>query len=446
MAVELDAEEIKMGEPPKTVLKVLVERKHWTYREFKDHFEAAARRLGVKGNLTVSEAQFRRWTSGKIQSSPAAEACRVLQDMFGIPADQLFMAPSPDAPAPAFNLEAEIDMTARDAQTEAGAAASASISDTAVEQLRDDVHRLARSYNALPPFEVLRTARALREEIEQHRDRTQVPIQQQELLILAGQACAILSTAAFDLGSFEGATRLARSAALYGETARFEPLRAFAGGTLAYIAYFSGRPADAAQYARRAAMLPGLGDVAHRRLSAIEARAYGHIGDVASAQRALTMSADAGDGSRDELHDGVGGEFGFSDERLAMSNGSTCLLLMDGPQAEAAAERALELVSARPPAARSLAVVGGAAADLATARLMRGDLDGAAHALAKVWDVPVDQRATGLLSRARQVRRSLTDPRFREAPLATEVGERLEHFTRGAQTQVGHSSVAALES
>ncbi|MFI8007857.1 DNA-binding protein [Streptomyces sp. NPDC086010] len=430
---------------PLTLLKVLVDRRHWTYRDFCGHFEAAARRLGIK-NLTVSEAQFRRWTAGKIQSSPAADACRVLTDLFGIDADQLFLAPSSDALAPPFNLEAEIDMTARDAHSVAGEAASASISDTAVEQLRDDVHRLARRYNALPPFEVLRTARALREEIEQHRDRTQVPVQQQELLILAGQVCAILSTAAFDLGSFDGATRLARSAALYGETARFEPLRAFAGGTLAYIAYFSGRPAEAVQYARRSAMLPGLGDVAQRRLAAIEARAHGHLGDVPSAQRALTRSTTVGTGSTDDLHDGVGGEFGFSDERLAMSNGSTCLLLGDGQQAEKAAERALELVNARPPAARSLPVVGGAAADLATARLMRGDLDGAAHTLTKVWDVPVEQRATGLLARARHVRQSLTDPRFRAAPLAVEIGERLEHFTRSAQNQLGAGGVPALES
>ncbi|MFE7757895.1 DNA-binding protein [Streptomyces sp. NPDC057418] len=433
-----------MGETPRTVLKALVERRRWTYREFRENFESAGQRIGVK-NLTVSEAQFRRWTSGKIQGLPAAEACRVLEDMFGVDVEQLFRAPSPDAPAPAYNLEAEIDMTARDAQNEAGAAASASISDTAVEQLREDVHRLARRYAVLPPFEVLRAARTLREEIEQHRDRTQVPIQQQELLILAGQACAILATAAFDLGSFEGATRLARSAALYGETARFEPLRAYAGGTLAYIAYFSGRPAEAAQYARRAAMLPGLGDVARRRLAAIEARAYGHLGDTSSAQRALTISTEAGDGTLDDLHDGVGGEFGFSEERLAMSNGSTCLLLGDGRQAEAAALKALELVSSRPPATRSLPVVGGAAADLATARLMRGDLDGAAQALTDVWDVPSEQRATGLLARAQQVRRTLTNPRFREAALATEVGDRLEHFARSAPHQLGAGTVAVLE-
>lgn len=328
------------------------------------------------------------------------------------------------------------------------AAASASISDTTLDQLRDDVAELARRYNNFSAFEVLQAARKLREEAEQHRDRTHVPTRQQDLLLIAGQACALLSAAAFDLGSLDGATRLARAAALYGETARFTPLRAFAGGALAYIAYFSGRPAEAAQIAQRAQMFTGLGDLAHRCLAAIEARAHGHRGDSTSAQQALDASRRAGRGETDDLHDGVAGEFGFPDERLAMSNSSTCLLLGDREQAEAAARTALELVTNKPETLRSARVLGGAAADLAAARLLSSDLDGAADALETVWIVPSDQRATGLLTRTARVRRALTDERFRRTPLASEVGERLEQFSRlAAQHQLGAGAgaVAALE-
>lgn len=65
-----------------------------------------------------------------------------------------------------------------------------------------------------------------------------------------------------------------------------------------------------------------------------------------------------------------------------------------------------------------------------------------------VWIVPGEQRATGLLTRTARVRRALTDERFRRTPLAGEVGERLEHFSRlAAQHQLGAGSgaVAALE-
>ena len=105
-------------------------------------------------------------------------------------------------------------------------------------------------------------------------------------------------------------------------------------------------------------------------------------------------------------------------------------------------------MTGKPEALRSARVVGGAAADLAAARLLCGDLDGAADALERVWIVPGEQRATGLLTRTTRVRRALTDERFRRAPLADEKGERLEHFSRLAaqhQLGVGADAVAVLE-
>ncbi len=436
---------------PQTLLKVLVMQRHWRYTDFENHFNRAAARVINKGgrNPTVSESQFRRWTSGKVRTLPGPDACRVLEDLFGVEAAAL-LAPPPAAEAsvPAYDLEDEIAMTARDAQNEAGTAAAATISETTLDQLRDDVATLAHRYNGTSAFDVFRAARGLREQAEQLRERTAVPAQQQDLLIIAGQACTLLSVAAFDLGSLDGATRLSRSAALYGETARFEPLRAFAGGILAYIAYFSGRPADAARLARAAQGLGGIGDVARRRLSAIEARAFGYLGDPVSAQRALDASFRHDTGAVDDLHDGVGGEFGFSQERLAMSNGSTCLLLGDGEQAETTARGALALVEAKPVGIRSMPVMGGAATDLAAARLLRDDLDGAADALTTLWTVPIEHRVTGLLVRTARVRRALTVERFRGAVVASELGERIEDFTRlSAQAQLGtgQGTLQALE-
>jgi hypothetical protein len=439
---------------PATLLKVLVEQRRWRYRDFLAAFQQAANELHRQGagtrNLSVSEAQFRRWTAGKVSTLPAPEACQVLEFLFGVPAAQLF-GPPPSAalsaqPSPTFDLEEEIAVTARDAQEQAGAAAAESVSDTTLDQLRDDVTALARRYGQTSPFDAFRTAKLLREQAEHLRDRTQVPAQQQDLLIIAGEACALLATAAFDLGSLDNAARLTRSAALYGETARFEPLRAFAGGVLAYISYFSGRPSDAVRFARAARGFGGVGDVARRRLSAIEARAFGHLGDRPSAQRALRSSQEEGRGEIDELHDTIGGEFSFSEERLAMSNASTSLLLADGPAAEEFAERALHLISTRPAARRSAQVVGGAASDLAIARLLRGDLSGAEDALQALWEVPREQRATGLLERTGILRRALTAPRYQGAQLAIELGNRLEDFSRVAlPRQLGTGTVAALE-
>lgn len=232
--------------------KTLLEQRQWTYRVFEERFNAAAARLIERRPPTVSETQFRRWTAGKLKGLPSADTCRVLKDMFNVEAVALFApAPKVDALVPQFHLEDEINMTARETQSSASEAAAASVSGTTLDQLRDDIDRLAHTYGNRSAYEVFTKARTLREEADRHRDRTHVPAQEQELLLVAGEACALLSTAAFDLGALDAAKRLARSADLYGETARFAPLRAFAAGSLAYVAYHCGQPTDAALLAQR---------------------------------------------------------------------------------------------------------------------------------------------------------------------------------------------------
>ncbi|WP_327290326.1 DNA-binding protein [Streptomyces sp. NBC_01198] len=443
-----ESEEPATADVP-TLLKALVIERVWSYRDFEDMFRRTARRV-VGFELTVSEPQFRRWTSGSLTKLPRAEACRVLEEIFGVvPAGRLFQAPELQLAEtqPSYDLEAEIAMTARDAQDRAGAAAQ-SVSDISLDQLREDVLTLARGYNTITSADVFHRAKALRDEAEALRDRTAVPTQQQELVIIAGQTCALLAVSAFDLGSLDGAKRLSRTAALYGEIARFTPLQAFAGGTLAYIAYFNDQPAEAVRFAQAAQAIPGLGDIARRRLATIEARAYGHLGNVEAALQALRTSEEPVGTRRDDLHEGVGGEFGFSDERLAMSNGSTYLLLGDGPNAEAAAQRALQLIESRPTAQQSPPVLGGAAANHAAARLLSGDLDGAEDALHRVWVIPAQQRVHGLLERTSSVRHALTAQQFHGSATAAALGERLEDFHRapaGAQRGVAPGSRSALE-
>ncbi|WP_157901139.1 hypothetical protein [Streptomyces davaonensis] len=99
-----------------------------------------------------------------------------------------------------------------------------------------------------------------------------------------------------------------------------------------------------------------------RGLYAIQARAYAHIGDISSAQHAIRLSGEAGRDRVDELHDAVGGEFGFTAERLAMSNSTTALIIGDSGQAEAAARQALTLHGQRPRDAQSAHVLGSSAA------------------------------------------------------------------------------------
>lgn len=393
----------------------------------------AARVIGQGPNSpTCSERTAKRWRAGDVNpDSLSPETRRVLEAAFGHPVSALF-APAPDSPAPAFDLEHELDMTAREAQDAASATAAFSLSDTALEQSADDVMALARQYATMPPLQAFHRGRALQTQLHELRDRTQVPVQQQRILELLGQTTALLAAAAFDLGSFDSSRRLVRAADMWAESARCEPLRAYCDGVLAYLAYFQGMPGEAVAKARRAQTYGGLGDVARRRLLAIEARALGYLGDVEAAQEAVRLSEDVDTGQRDDLHDVVGGEFGFTPERLAMSSSSTALLAHDANLAERSAMRALDLIEQRPVAQRSAHVLGGAAADLAMARLLANDLDGAADAMTPLWTIPADQRVTGVLARTGQIQHHLTRPAVRGAQTARDLRAQVEEFTRTA--------------
>ncbi|MGW2572868.1 DNA-binding protein [Streptomyces sp. NPDC001537] len=425
-----------MSEHPQTLLKHMCNQRGLDVPQMVELFEQTADEVIGKGtsNPTCSERTAKRWRAGGVNpASLSADTRRVLEAMFGRRVQDLFAAPPlPDPHAPAFDLELEIEMTARDAHEDASAMAAASISDTSLDQLTDDVMTLAREYASVAPIQAFQRGRALQGQLQDLRDRTQVPAQQQRLLILLGQTMALLASSAFDLGAFDSARRLARSADLYGETSRFEPLRAYSDGILAYIAYFTGMPAEAVTKARRAQTYGGLGDVARRRLLAIEARAHGYQGNTELAHQTIRLSEEVDSGNRDELHDGVGGEFGFTAERLAMSSSSTALLVHDPDQAERSARKALDLIRQRPAEKRSAHVLGGAAADLAMARLFAGDVEGAAEALLPLWDIPADQRVTGVLARTGQIQHYLTQPSFRGAVVAGELRGRVEEFTRTA--------------
>ncbi|MEV0220741.1 DNA-binding protein [Streptomyces sp. NPDC050704] len=425
-----------MRSTPRTLLAWLCARDNLPYRRFDGKFNQIGVRLfgHNPNNPTCGESQFRRWTAGKLVGLPSPEARQVLEAMWPeYTAQQLFGPPPADDPqAPAFDLEERVQMTAREAHDGADATAAASISDNTIDELRDQVVSLARRYHRLSAAKAYETADNLRREVERQRDRTQMPVQQQTLMILNGQTAALLAVAAFDLGYFPSARTLARAAAVYGESTRFSPLQAYADGTLAYIAYHSGEPNEALAKAKRALTYGGIGDTAQRRLHAIAARAYAHLGDVSSARQAIQLSGDAGRDVRDELHDAVGGEFGFSAERLAMSNSTSALLIGDAQQAEVEASRALVLLGEKGQDEQSTHVRAGAAADLAYARLLTDNIEGAADALTPIWTVPAEQRNTGIVVRAARIGRHLARPKYHGSQLPAELREQIEDFTRAS--------------
>ncbi|MFF4500353.1 hypothetical protein [Streptomyces sp. NPDC001401] len=372
--------------------------------------------------------------------------------MFGYTARQLLSPPTELSPASpnqhAFALdESELVMTARDAAAHASGAASLSVPDMTLDQLADDVVALARDYSSTSPIQVYGRAKELLGIAQTLLERTEVPRQKTRAYLASGQSAALLSAICFDLGSLPAAVSLSRTAALYGQVIEHGPLQAYAHGALAFLAYWGGRPAESVRLIHTAQRFGGLGDTARTRLSVIEGRAYGHLGNRAAAERAVRNALEQSTGARDDLHDDIGGEFGFPSDRVAMSNATTYLLLRDAEGAEAAAASALDLLAAKPEEQRPILVSTQASVDLARARLLRGELAGAHEALDPVFSVPRVWRGAGTLERLAAARSELCRPDFNGSAEASTLGERIEEFTASAAAQkLGLAPPLAIES
>lgn len=427
-----------------TLLNKLVRGRGWTYGSFAAAYERAAaevsRSLGDShvASATVSEATFRRWTSGRLAGTPQWPAPAVLEHLLGHPASALLAAPDPtEAPGALASTisESELQMTAQDAAGHASDAAAQAVSDLTIDQIEDDTKALARSYHARTPGEVYERGTELMKAARSLLDRTQRTRQRSRLFLVSGQIAAILASVSFDLGSLTSAVQLARTAALYGEVVEDGPLQAYAGGALAYLAYWDGRPADALRFVRQAQQREGLGDTARTRLATIEARAHAHLGDPQSTIRTID-SLDGGRGETDALHDGIAGEFGMPADRVSMSHATSYLVAKEFSRAELAAEEALRIVASVPKAQRSRATMAKARVELSRVRLFRSDLDGAAEALAPVLALETRWRTAGLLERITALRAELARAQLSDAVVARDLGTRIEDYTAMPAGQV----------
>ena len=202
------------------------------------------------------------------------------------------------------------------------------------------------------------------------------------------------------------------------------------------MAWRSGRPEaalDLVQLAQQYA-LPG---TATLRLKSFEARAWAHLGAPVETARAVEASEaelDHVDGT-DELSDVVGGEFAFGRARQAMCNGTALLQVR---QSDAAIVQAQHVIDMSADAGAGIAdpVLVCARADLALARLLGRDFEGAAEALAPVFGVPPEQRRRALMERLTTVRQTFrATQQWRTLPAGRALGAAIEDF---ASADAGH--------
>jgi hypothetical protein len=433
---------------PRTLLEKIIRESEYTIEEWRDRFDEMAREM--QENATLSARQLQRWMAGEVDDARPSSR-RVAAQLWGYPFATLLAPPGAmvlPAPPPVrggtmasgsvdaaeTTILEEVTIMAAHESSRHAAESDGSVSPAIIEQVQAEVWRLARGYAAMPPLRLLAESRQARNLAYMALDRTKRPAQTKDLYLAAGQLCGLMAVASFDLAVWDAAAEQARAAHVYAELVDHPGLRTWARGTQALIAYWTGRPRQAIIHVE-AGLDRSPAGAAEARLRSIEARAWSHLGgDPRRATTALRAADDAhaADRGGDDLHDEIGGEFGWGPSRHAACAGTALLALGDAAGAVQRARQAIDLLPGDPFGGL---VTERAHVDLAAAELSLGHLDAAKAALDPVWLVPVPQRRHSLTDRLAQMARVLSSPRWHDDREAWDLRDRIEVFNTEAEAR-----------
>lgn len=135
------------------------------------------------------------------------------------------------------------------------------------------------------------------------------------------------------------------------------------------------------------------------------------------------------DAARDELHDGVGGEFSFDAAKLRYYLALALLDSGDPAGAEQATAEAIALYEAIPERARSYGCVALARVQLAKAALMGNRLEDAIEALGSVLALDPQRRISSLNEHLEACRKLLRVPGYSSSGAARELEQQLAAFS-----------------
>jgi hypothetical protein len=338
-------------------------------------------------------------------------------------------------------VKREVLMSAHEGSEHAERAEQRGIGDATLEQLHADVTRLSREYMTGDPFPLFLEMRRVRNRMHEALDRQMWPRDAATLYLLLGSLNGLMGVVAGDLGYPVAAEELARAGWAYAIAIDHRPLMARLRLDLADLAYWNGRPREAADMAAS-----GLGYLRSGptgiQLSLSYGRAVAELGDADAARRAI---ADAGEAHEHEYGDeltGIGGEFDLSRASERCRTGS---VLIEIPGAESDAATVLESAAALyadgpgPGETHGFGMEALARINLAEARLRAGMLEAASQALGPVLSLPIGRRIDSIPRRLGRVQAELHAPVFRGSVQARELDEQIEMFGRESVTAGLHS-------
>jgi tetratricopeptide (TPR) repeat protein len=430
-----------------TLLAIIVAASEKTQEEIVDGFVRCAQEH--QEDAALSLRTLRRWMVGDVQTQPRPAQRRVARIYWGHPMHELLAPPirettvpqlfepvvvpdRVDAPLGTMNLERQITMSARRAARFTTYAETHTVGTEAIEQLRHDVVGLANAYVREPLTTIMGDLIELQDAAFGFLEGQQKPAQTRDLYVLASVITGMVAKASQDLGRFHDAMTLARTMYVCADNADHLGLRAWARNLQSLIAYWAGRPQEAARYAQSGSEIaaPLSGSIT-TWLASSEARAWAQLGAADEARAALARAA----GHREHLQaddlDEVGGLFAFPLAKQHYYAAGTYVYL-DGLYADAASEatQALELYESADAESRAFADEAGTRAELALARIHEGHLDGARDALDPVLDYGPELRIGGIVASVGRVHAALSDRRYKDSTIARGLRDEIESFSQ----------------
>ena len=421
---------------PRTVLEYLVWQRDRTYEELTTDFHLVAGEM--KERATLSPRHLRRLASGE-RSGTTPVTRRVLQQMFGQSVDQLLrpwadqhaVTPSTPVGCPPGTSERElIAMAARRAR-QFTLSNEPTVPTESVEQVYDDVGRLATAYPQRPLLELLGDLVEVQDSAYELLERRQRPQQAQELYLLAGVIGGLLAKASHDLADSHAALTQARAAFVCADNADHDGLRAWLRGLQTMVAYWAGRPAESVRYAQSGAEFAARSrGTVSVWLPVSEARALAALGDTGGAWAAIRRAEQAWERVEPDQLDELGGICTFTPARTLYYAADALAWLPDqGSATDDYASRAVLAYSDVTAPDWAFSDQAGSYADLAIARLGRGDLGGAAEAITPVLELEPERRINGIIHSVQRVHSALRSA-FGVDEQAAGMLEAMETFVR----------------
>ncbi|HZM76651.1 MAG TPA: hypothetical protein VFC19_13040 [Candidatus Limnocylindrales bacterium] len=419
-------------EDPPTLLAALVGKAEMSHAEIVAGYHACARDHGEDAAITVRT--LRRWMAGDVRTNARPAQRRVARLYWGHTMTQLLAAPQAGQLTTERTYEfteRRMAVSVRRAAQFANYAEATNIGPETVEQLRDEVTRLANAYIRDPVADLIGDLIALQDNIFTLLEGKQRPGQSADLYVIAALACGLLAKAGHDLARPHDAMTQARTMFVCAESAGHLPLQAWARGQQSLTAYWIGRHEEAARFAAgAAALLSGnhTGTVA-AWLPALEARAHAQLNRPEAARAALRRAALARDSVAADEIDGIGGTLTFPPAMQAYYAAGTHVHLEGGgSDAIAEANASRELFESG--GWRNWAAEAGVHGELALAQVHHGDVDGAREAMTGVLALEPNRRIRGLVTTAQRLHTALRDPVFFASPVAKDLRDEIEAYCR----------------